>query len=312
MPWALETNVARYWPFRSPVHCMGTSVTSPPGPVTLATTCASLISTNVSSTTSAVMRDRFPGLDTIGRRVHFDRPGHAVDEPAEELTPEVLVRHVLERNTRVHLPAPRIEHRERQRLAAPVALERQHRLRAALLVGSGQEHRRARLDGLDRIDADERRQLVPAVERRGFGRRNLRQRVAFAGARRPHLQPRHRPGVERARHALDDHRQRIGNRRPGIAALGERSRAAEHQQAAAAALDELRHHAQLIAGERAGLDAAENQAAVREQLVARLGKPAGELLGRVDQQPVELVVRRPQERDDLQVLVVVARRGEGT
>ena len=45
--------------------------------------------------------------------------------------------------------------------------------------------------------------------------------------------------------------------------------------------------------------------AVGEQLVARLGKRAGELLRRVEQEPVVLVVRRPQERDDLQVLVLV-------
>ena len=55
MPGALETNVARYCPLRSPVHCIGTSTTSPPGPLTFAVTCASLISTNVSSTTSAVI-----------------------------------------------------------------------------------------------------------------------------------------------------------------------------------------------------------------------------------------------------------------
>ena len=159
---------------------------------------------------------------------------------------------------------------------------------------------------LDAVDADERRQLVPAVERRRLGGRDLRERVAFAGARRPHLQARHRPGVGRARHPLEHDRQGVGDRRAGVAALGERPRAAEHQQPAAAPLDELRHHPQLIAGERAGLDAAENQAAVGEQLVARLGKrrrraaPACRRRSRY-----VLVVRRAQERDDLQVLVLV-------
>ena len=115
--------------------------------------------------------------------------GHAVDEPAQQLAPVVLVGHVLERDTRVHLPAPRVVDRERQRLAAPVALEGEHRLRRCA------SHRcRSRstvapgLSRLDRVDADERRQLVPAIERCRFGRRDLGQRVSLAGARRPHLQ----------------------------------------------------------------------------------------------------------------------------
>ena len=80
-------------------------------------------------------------------------------------------------------------------------------------------------------------------------------------------------------HAFEHDRQRVGDRRAGVSALGERAAAAEHQQPAAAALDELGDHPKLIAGERARLDAAENQAAIGEQLVACLRKAAGKLVG---------------------------------
>ena len=204
----------------------------------------------------------------------------------------------------MHLPAPGIEDAERQRLAAPVALKGEHRLGAALLVRAGEQHRGSRLDRLDGVHADERRELVPSIQRRRLGGRDLRERVAFAGARRPDLQPRDRPVVERARDSLEDDGQRISDWRPGIAALRERPRPAQHQQSAAAALDELRHHAQLVASERAGFDAAENQSAVGEQLVARLGEAASELVRSVEHEPVVLVVGRAQQRHDLQVLVL--------
>ena len=88
------------------------------------------------------------------------------------------------------------------------------------------------------------------------------------------------------------------------------ARAAEHQQAAAAAIDELRDHLQLIAGERAGLDAAENQAAIREQLFARLREAGDELVGVVDAEAHVLVVGRPLQRDQQQVGIVVHRAAD--
>ena len=140
---------------------------------------------------------------------------------------------------------------------------------------------------------------------------DLRDAVRLAGARRLHAQPRDRHGVERARGPLDRDRQRVGDRRSRVAAFGERARPAEHQQPAAAPLDELADHAQLIAGERARFDAAENQAAVGEQLLARLRKAREQLLGIVDvEQPHVLVVRRALQRDDREVLVLVDRAPE--
>ena len=130
-----------------------------------------------------------------------------------------------------------------------------------------------------------------------------------AGARRPHLQARDRAGVERLGRTLEDDRQHVGDRRAGVAALRERARAAEHQQPAAALLDEVRDHPQLVAGERAGLDAAENQAAVREQLLARLREAAEQLIGIVDAEAQVLVVGGALQRDQLQVLVVLRPRG---
>src|SRR3970282_190445 len=86
--------------------------------------------------------------------------------------------------------------------------------------------------------------------------------------------------------------------------LRERARAAEHDQAAAALLDEVRDHAELIAGERARLDAAEDQAAIREQLFARLREAAEQVLGIVHVDPEVLVVGGALERDDLEVQIV--------
>ena len=53
-------------------------------------------------------RDRLAGLDALGRRRTSTGVGHAVDEPPQHLTPEVLVRLILERDRRVHLPLPRV------------------------------------------------------------------------------------------------------------------------------------------------------------------------------------------------------------
>ena len=90
----------------------------------------------------------------------------------------------------------------------------------------------------------------------------------------------------------------------GVAALAERARPAEHQQAAAALVDELGQHGQLVAGEGRRLDAAEHQAAILEQLVARLREAADELLGVVDLEPQVLVVGGALQHHQLQLLVV--------
>ena len=72
----------------------------PSGPSTCATTRASLISTNVGSTTSAVSVTVSPGLDAVGAGVRLDVIGHAVHQPAQQLAPVVLVGHVLDRRCR--------------------------------------------------------------------------------------------------------------------------------------------------------------------------------------------------------------------
>ena len=61
-------------------------------------------------------------------------------------------------------------------------------------------------------------------------------------------------------------------------AFGQRPRAAQHQQTAAAAVDEVRDHLQLIAREETGLDAADDEAAILEQLFAGLREAADDLV----------------------------------
>src|SRR3712207_8811683 len=50
--------------------------------------------------------------------MHLDGVGHAIDEPPQELTPVVLVRHVFDGHRRMHLPLPGIDDGERERLPA--------------------------------------------------------------------------------------------------------------------------------------------------------------------------------------------------
>ena len=131
--------------------------------------------------------------------------------------------------------------------------------------------------------------------------------MRLPGASRRDLQARQTCGLGRASPRIDEQRQRVGNRRAAVSAFAKRTRTAEHQQAAAAPLDELGNHLQLIAREDAGFDAAEDQAAVLEQLFARLREPADELFGilrLVAEQPHVFVVGRALQRDDLEVLVV--------
>ena len=110
---------------------------------------------------------------------------------------------------------------------------------------------------------------------------------------------------------LADHdRQHVGDRRPRVAALGERPPAAEHQQSAAAVVDEVRNHAELIGREVVRLDAAEDEAAVLKQLGAGAREAAGQIVRPVDVEPHELVLGGPLQDGDLQVLVVLDRAAE--
>ena len=71
--------------------------------------------------------DGISRLDTFGVGMCLDVLRHAVYQPPQQLTPVVLVRHVLDRHRRVHLPQPGVLQRERERLAAAVALIHEHR-----------------------------------------------------------------------------------------------------------------------------------------------------------------------------------------
>src|SRR5690242_12008455 len=55
--------------------------------------------------------------------------------------------------------------------------------------------------------------------------------------------------------------------------------------------------------EEARFDAAEDDRAIAEELSARFGKAAGQLVRGIDVEPKELVPRRPLERDDLQIRI---------
>ena len=129
--------------------------------------------------------------------------------------------------------------------------------------------------------------------------------MRLAGACRPHLETcRQIIGVGRARHAIEHDRQRIGHGRAGEAPLGERARAAQHEQAAAPHLDELRDHPQLIARERRRLDVAQDQAAILEQLLAGRREAPEQVVGIVDPDAQELVLGGPLQGDHLEVVVV--------
>src|SRR5207245_2922055 len=77
-------------------------------------------------------------------------------------------------------------------------------------------------------------------------------------------------------------RQHLGDRRSRPTAFGERSPAAEHQQAAAAFTDVVGEHPQLLGRKGGRLDAAENHRAIGEQLLARRRTPADQFVGAAD------------------------------
>ena len=167
--------------------------------------------------------DRLARLDAVDRRPRLDDAGDAVDEPPQHLPPVVLVRLILERDAGVHLPLPGVLQRQRNGLAAPVLVPCQHRLRAAALVGPGQQHRGGRLRSQRRVDARRLRQVAPA---RG-GRRLAWRRSAWPRATGPARVGRicRRARVRRLRRArarIDRQRQRVGDRRAAVAAFGKR------------------------------------------------------------------------------------------
>ena len=99
-------------------------------------------------------------------------------------------------------------------------------------------------------------------------------------------------------------RKHVGNRRSGIAALGEREASAEHEQTAATLADEIRNHSQLVMREIARFDTAEDEASIFEELLARFGEAARKLFGIIDVETQEFALRGALQTDDLQILVI--------
>ena len=151
---------------------------------------------------------RFARLDAIGSGRHVDLAGDAVDEPANEPPPEHRMRRIGDRHLGVHAPDPRVLHRHGERLAAAVALKREHDVILPRLVRAGEQNRGAGFDFADQVHRGQIRHLGPLAGRRLVGGADLRDGRERAGARRPHGQLRE---VLRVRGA---HRRREAPRRP--------------------------------------------------------------------------------------------------
>ncbi len=104
---------------------------------------------------------------------------------------------------------------------------------------------------------------------------------------------------------VEHDRQHFAHGRAGPAAFGKRSASAEHQQAAAALVHEVGNHPELVGRERRGFDAAENQAAILEQLLARLREAAHHFIRRRHVAAEVFVLGGPLQQDDADVLVVL-------
>ena len=245
---------------------------------------------------------RFPRPRFIGQHgVHAVR--HVAHEPAQHLPPESLVRRVLDRDLGVHLPEPVVLRTERQHAAAAVALEREQWPHdAAFAHLAFQQYRRARFAPPERVHGRERWQRPPALRDRRVGRRHLQSGMPQARRRG------HRLDVERVRRvaalrALHLHRRQIGEHGARIAALGEARATAQHEQAATAFPHEVADHPQLVAGEERGLDRAEHDGAIAEQLRARRREAVHQFERVIHPQTQVLVLGRAQECHELELLV---------
>src|SRR5690606_12728593 len=69
--------------------------------------------------------------------------------------------------------------------------------------------------------------------------------------------------------------QHVGDGRARVPTLGQRAPAAQHEQPAAALVHEVRDHLELVVREERGLDAAQDQSPVLEQLLARAREAGG-------------------------------------
>ena len=226
-PGALAANVAVYSPSRSPLHCIGTSTTLPSGAVDVRDH-ARVVQLDESLVDDVGgERDVLAGLDAIGRRSRA-RPGRARRRRASAAAGA--------RSSRASGPRPGSSRAsasshescsvKRERLAAAVALEGEHRPFAARFVGADQQHGRAGLDrAVERVDA---RSSVGRSFQRSAEAASVAAicvtRVAGARARRLHLSAA-RASRSALRRAIEHDRQRVGDRGAGVAAF-RRTRAA--------------------------------------------------------------------------------------
>src|SRR5213594_2059851 len=91
------------------------------------------------------------------------------------------------------------------------------------------------------------------------------------------------------------HRENVGDRTILITAADKGIPAAHHEISAAAVADEIHDHLELILRKEGGLDTAENQALVLEQLFAFFGKAFSQHFFFVDALAIELVLGRTQQ-----------------
>ena len=103
-----------------------------------------------------------------------------------------------------------------------------------------------------------------------------------------------------ARRAVERKRQHISKCRTAKPTFGERTAPAERQETAAAHIHELGQHAQLVAGEEGGLDAAKHDRAVGKELVARGGESGQQLQAVSHAESQELALGAAQQADQLQ------------
>ena len=200
----------------------------------------------------------------------------------------------------MHLPQPRILGGEHDRRPASVPLVREEHARRALGGHAPEKVDGSRLQLEDPVHGGEGRKLRPALGGRLGGLRDPHRRVPAARQREFGRHLKH----VRLAGSPEHHRQRVGQRRPRIAALPQRPPPAQHEESAPALSHEIRHHLQLVVREEARLHAPQNQPVVLVQLLARAREPAGEFTRPLHIEPQVFFVGRPQERDDVQVLVV--------
>ena len=235
--------------------------------------------------------------------------GRIRNHPAQKLLPEQIVRRVAQRRT--HLPAPTASGGHDRGAAAAEILGDQQRQLPAFGRDHVGENGCARLGSAGIFVVHQVGQLLPfggvgggVVDQAGddavhAGGREFGGGVGGAVAS-------DRPRDEKCRPAVGS---MVGSRsvsaRGVPAAIGERELAAEQQQAAAAAIDELVDQFLLAGSEIAGFDRADDQSLIGEKILGAGGKAVGQFFGIGDSLAVDLVFAGADDGDDLHHAVVL-------